>query len=540
MKKTFLLILCLCITMMSQALTVVSTAGGLSSAITTAGKTLSTVDSLTVTGTIDARDFYIIRENMPALIKLDLSLTTISAYVGIGGTITGTNSYDANAIPKNAFSDPQAYTGKKDMTSIILPNSITYIGERAFQNCIGLSSIDIPSSVISIGTYAFSFCNGLTSVSIPSSVSVIGNGAFACCSKITSLYLPSSVLSIGDGAFSNCWKLTSINIPSSITSIGNEVFNNCFVLDSISIPSSVTSIGSSAFSGCNGLSSINIPSSVTSIGSSAFYNCDGLTSISIPSSITSIENFTFSYCKSLTSVTIPSSVTSIGNQAFNECTELTTINIPSSVTNIGSWAFYKCQKLTFATTPFAKDIFWDSPILTSITISNGLKSIKDESFSGLNTVTSIEIPSSVDTIGGYAFRDCYQLTSIKANNPIPVDLASSWKVFYNINKTTCILHVPVGSKILYETANQWKDFLNIVEDLPNAVKNATSTKFKVITQNNQAIISGIPIGEIIIIYNLQGTAIYNQQANAESVIVNLPAPGVYVVKVGLQSLKVIN
>lgn len=165
--------------------------------------------------------------------------------------------------------------------------------------------------------------NKITKVVIPYSVTTIGNGAFDTCTALTSINIPNSVTSIGGGAFSYCNALTSIEIPNTITSIGLGAFNNCTALTSINIPNGVKSIENSAFNNCRGLTSVNIPNSVTTIGDSAFIYCSGLTSVNIPNSVRSIDAYAFGYCTSLTSIIIPNSVTSIGNGAFEGYTNLT-------------------------------------------------------------------------------------------------------------------------------------------------------------------------------------------------------------------------
>ena len=206
-----------------------------------------------------------------------------------------------------------------------------------------IKSYVIPSSVTSIGKGAFSFCDSLSEIVIPSSVTSIGDLAFSCCRSLSEIVIPSSVTSIGVGAFSDCDSLSEIVIPSSVTSIGDSAFSYCRSLSEIVIPSSVTSIGDGAFSGCDSLSEIVIPSSVTSIGDSAFSYCRSLSEIVIPSSVTSIGDGAFSGCDSLSEIVIPSSVTSIGDSAFSYCYSLSDIVIPSSVTSIGDSAFYRCK-----------------------------------------------------------------------------------------------------------------------------------------------------------------------------------------------------
>ena len=206
-----------------------------------------------------------------------------------------------------------------NLESIIIPNSVTSIGNYAFIRCTELTSIEIPNSVTSIGNYAFSECRGLTSIEIPNSVTSIGNYAFSECRGLTSIVIPDSVTPIGNYAFSCCDNLSSIIISNSVTSIGKSSFSNCKKLTSVIIGNSVTTIGNHAFAYCSELTSVIIGNSVTTIGKCAFENCSKLTSVTIPNSVTSIGDFAFDCCRELTSVIIGNSVTTIGKYAFYGC-----------------------------------------------------------------------------------------------------------------------------------------------------------------------------------------------------------------------------
>ena len=286
-----------------------------------------------------------------------------------------------------------------ELPSVIDGKRVTSIGDSAFnayniEACKNLTSIIIPNSVTSIGNYAFYKCTSLTDVTIPDSVTSIEDGAFYECTSLTSAIIPDSVTSIGQYAFDSCTSLKDVTIPDSVTSIGGYAFQNCTSLTSIIIPDSVTSIGYAAFYNCTSLTTITIPDSVTSIEGYAFQNCTSLTTITIPDSVTSIGDCAFEDCTSLTSITIPESVTSIGGSAFYKCTSLTSVTIPDSVTSIGSGAFYWCTGLT------------------SVMIPNSVISIGNYAFDGCTSLTSITIPESVTSIGEDAFWGCTSLTSV--------------------------------------------------------------------------------------------------------------------------------
>ena len=196
------------------------------------------------------------------------------------------------------------------------------------------------NSVTSIGSYAFAY-TGLTSVTIPNSVTFIFSHAFRLCTSLTSIIISENVTSIEDSVLEGCSNLTTVTfIPtSSVMSIGNYAFKDCTSLTSITIPSGVTSIGSYAFAS-SGLTSITIPTSVTSIGSYAFaYTAP--TSITIPNSVTSVGQTAFAGCGNLATATIGTGVTGIGTEVFRDCTSLATVSCyvaQSAFT--GSNAFY--------------------------------------------------------------------------------------------------------------------------------------------------------------------------------------------------------
>lgn len=132
------------------------------------------------------------------------------------------------------------------VTSVEIPNSVTEIGNYAFQYCSQLASVTMGNGVTSIGASAFLGCSSLINIEMPNSVTTVGSHVFAGCSSLVSIKISNSIKGMTNYMFQNCSSLTSIEIPNSITSMGNSVFNACSSLTNVTIPSSVTSIGANA------------------------------------------------------------------------------------------------------------------------------------------------------------------------------------------------------------------------------------------------------------------------------------------------------
>ena len=248
--------------------------------------------------------------------------------------------------------------------------------------------------------------------------------------------------------------------------IGSYAFYECSKLKSLKLPSGVTEIGSSAFESCRGLTSLIIPPGVTEIGSSAFNDCTDLTSLSLPSGVTEIGSSAFEGCRGLSSLTLPPGVTKIGSSAFEGCSRLTSLTIHSDVTEIGPSAFWGCTGLKdvsfYVNGDFEAYLTKGHPY---IGCDCGIKYyLNDEE------ITSIVVPSSITTLGKYAFQRCSNLLSVYVSWPTPI---SAYDTFSEADLGNCILYVPQGTEQDYFLADGWGDFGNIVEYDPTGIDKVT-------------------------------------------------------------------
>ena len=379
------------------------------------------------------------------------------------------------------------------LTSVTLPENLNSIGVYAFSYCTGLTSVILPENLTSIGDNAFSSCNGLTSITFPESLTSIGERAFSSCTSLTLITIPEKVTSIGEAAFSNCTNLTEINVASenkNYTSIDGVLFSKDLKsllnypggkLGDYTVPDGVVSIKNYAFYSCTGLTSITFPESLTSIGSYAFYLCTSLTSVNLPESLTSIGFFAFYSCTGLTSITLPASLTSIGDHTFSTCTDLTEINVASENKNYASidGVLFSKDLKTLVTYPGGKlgeytvpdgvvsigaGAFTSCTGLTSVILPESLTSIGNNAFLNCTGLTSITLPASLTSIGDHTFSSCTSVITINSYATTPPVCNGGEGVFHEI-PSDAVLHVPVGTKEAYASANGWSQFSNIIDDL---------------------------------------------------------------------------
>lgn len=374
-----------------------------------------------------------------------------------------------------------------DMTKLeilVLPDSITYIEDAAFDECRNLTSITIGSNLERVEYCAFEDLENLKEVHISDIAAwckisferafytnplYYTDNLYLNGELVTKLIIPEGVTDIGDYAFSGCDFLTNVSIPNSVVSIGIDAFDGCSNLpveeglqyagtylikvvdknlSTYTIKEETKFIGSNAFSDCSSLASITIPESVTSIEKYAFADCSSLTSVTIPDSVTSIESGAFYRCSSLTSITIPDSISTIRESTFYGCSNLTRVDIGCGVTSIGLGAFSQCSNLKevhikdiaswccisypshydlsalLTSNPLymAKSLYYNGELVTDLVIPEGVVFISDYCMYGYDKLKSVTLPGSIQIVGWQAFDRCDNLTTVYCKATTPPDL----------------------------------------------------------------------------------------------------------------------
>ena len=365
------------------------------------------------------------------------------------GTITDCDESVTAAVIPASIEDVEvtaigdgAFWGCMKMETIVLPESLTSIGTRAFRDS-GILSASIPEGVVSLESETFYNCFNLKSVDISSTVVNINITAFNECNllevinvndnnknyadldgvlfdkKMECLYkypanksdveynIPDSVISTYSYAFRNSAFLEIVNLPENFESIGEATFYKCSVLKTINMSDSVNEIGSRTFDGCSSLKYIIIPVKIKTIGSLTFHGCESLESITIPNNVESISSTAFGNCSSLINIDVDEQNECFSSESgvlfdkdkshiikYPEAKQDITYVMPESVVSIGINAFADCKNLQ------------------NIKISYALREMNNWSFGGCSQLDNVEIPSGVEIIPRYAFTKCSSLKSI--------------------------------------------------------------------------------------------------------------------------------
>lgn len=413
-----------------------STPGGLKNAITAANKDYTQVRNLKITGQIDARDFYFMRDSMTRLSALNLKEVRIKAW---GRQQIENNPNEDDQIPGSSFYWNSSVSGSQSLTRIVLPDTLRSIGPNAFYGCKYLSgSLLIPEGVVEIQRGAFNGCTGLNgTLSLPSTLRKLGNeGEDDNQDEGTDYY---------GGVFQGCKNLTgNLILPDNLEMIRGYCFSGCSGLyGELRLPAKLKRMGVCAFSYCSGFTgSLSIPQGITALPSEAFHNCGFNGTLTLHDGITNIANDAFANCHFKGELHLPKSLKVISENAFCNNDFSGTLTLPSTLTHIGSNAFAYNWRL-----------------MGILDIPQEVESIGENAFSNCKMLEGIIFPESMETIRQGAFNECYGINSIICKGTMPAHIESG--AFDGVAKDNFTLEVPESAISQYQAAPGWCDFKRI-------------------------------------------------------------------------------
>lgn len=380
-------------------------AGTLKECIAAAGKDYTKVKNLKVTGTIDARDFYMMRDEMTALQSINLKEVEIDK---------------DKEIPNEAFYQ------KSTLIRFIFPENITRIGIRAFMGTNLSGSLTIPNSVTEIDEQAFWECASLSgTLTLPKSLIAIRNHAFRQCAFIGGLNIPQSVKIIEQGAFIGCKGFTgNLILPEGLQELSlNSEFN------------------SGAFAFCSGFTgSLTIPSKIKEIEAGCFSYCSGLDGqLRLSNDLIGIKQYAFQDCQFRGPLNLPNELSYVGMYAFRRNQFSGELKLPQSLTIIQECAFMGCSRLTGI-----------------VELPDEIVSVAPSVFADCSNLQGVVIPKDVEAIREGAFQDCFQLNSITCKAQNPPQLSAT--AFAGVAKDNFTVEVPEEAVASYSTAPEWKEF----------------------------------------------------------------------------------
>ncbi len=413
-----------------------STPGGLKKAIIEANKDYTKIKNLKITGKIDARDFYFMRDSMSRLSALNMKNVRIK---GWGRAVIERFENEDDQIPADAFHLESQGTGSRTLTSLVLPDTLRSIASNAFYGCTYLSgSLVIPEGVVEIQRGAFHDCNGLNgTLTLPSTLRKLGNlGPDDTQDEMADYFL---------GVFQGCPNLTgNLVLPENLELIRGYCFQGCKgFYGELRLPEKLKRIGKCAFSGCSGLTgSLTIPHGLTALPSESFKECAFDGTLTLHDGLMNIGNDAFADCHFKGELHLPKHLQTIAYNAFRGNDFSSNLVLPSTVTHIGDNAFENNWRLTGV-----------------LEIPEEVESIGRRAFANCRMLEGILFSETVETIHREAFSGCYGIGSIVCEGTMPAYIEDN--VFEGVPKDNFTLEVPENAVQHYQTSNGWRDFKRI-------------------------------------------------------------------------------
>ena len=378
-------------------------AGTLQKTIEEAKKNPAKIRNLKVTGPITDEDFYFMSDKMDILEAVNLK----------EAKVVNAKYYDAGAwTTRNDIIPDGAFNNKKTLSHFEFPERVTYIGGEAFSGTSLSGALVIPDDVTEIGLSAFEN-------------TLIGSVTFS-----------PQLVKIGTAAFCNCKALTGVLIlPETLTVINPDTFRDCAFSGKLQLPNSLEYIGSRAFCEAGDFTGeLIIPEKITELSGWTFSACfDGNLDLN---NVVKMGDYAFGNCQLTGSLVIPEGTIEIPDGAL--CGKFTDVIFPSTLKKIGESCKFDVENLV---------------------LPEGLVSIGSSSFSYCHQSTSIELPSTLQTISKNAFASCYNISKITCHAIEPPAVLSG--AFNGVAKDNFTVEVPAQSVTRYKTESGWSDFRRI-------------------------------------------------------------------------------
>lgn len=494
---------------------------------------LLTILGLLISFPLTARDFsYTYEGNTLIYTVLDENAKTCEVKKGYDASgkltipetaIDGLSKYSVVAINSSAFCSISG------ITSVMIPVSITKIPSNPFLGHTSLIEINVDPDNPNFTSYKGALFNKELTELI-----AVGGG------RKGKFMIPNSVELIGMGAFGGCMKLKSVTIPNSVSYIGAQAFVGCYELTSVTIPASVIQIESLAFMDCRSLTEINVDPDNLHYASfeGSLYNKEKTVLLevgggkkgefAVPDFVKAIRYYAFAFCNYVTSVTVPGSVVDVGLPNFFGCKSLTDIYVAPDNPNYASFEgvlYNKDKSILVRVCEGRKGQF---------VIPSSVEKIGYCAVYSCDNLTSVFIPGSITEIDRHAFAGSDNLKKIYCDAENPPSCAEDAFIEYNYEE--CTLYVPVGAKSVYEQADPWHNFKNIVESdfagIDAVADSESSVSLKV--EHGRIFVMNKPAESAVKVYTTQGRMVAQTCSDEVSV---LPS-GIYIVTVGARSFKV--